>query len=545
MYRIKILSGVDAGKAVDVSDGVEIIVGRQKGNTITLASDRVSKKHCSISVHAGEIHIKDLGSSNGTFVNGSLVKNKKLKIGDKVTVGEFTLEIKKSNKTHSSNILPMAKPLNSRSTGMALPFDYQGNVALKNNPEEALKEQLSTFEEPKTLLEKIKFKFENYVMPFFYNLNQKSDWKSISFTLFLVFMVFNLMMTVSPIMNQTEKMVMREASRRALLVAKLMAERNSAALSSGTESMVEIGSIERADGIESALIIDLDNRIIAPSTRINQFLISGGEAIFAAQASKKFKQGQERGVVKQISETVMAAIEPIKSFDSRIGKNIVIAMALVSVDASPSIPTGGALGLIFSESFIISLFIGLLIFWILYRLTLKPLEFLSEDLDKALKGDSYDVSQKFKFEDLAGLWDLVRSAVQRIPKNSLNGGLDPLDLNKLNFDEVEDLVKGFAPVLELPTAFVNSKNELSFLNEKFEDITGIRNFEAQGKEFSSQARDQGFGSLLQDLFQRVQVERSISEPIDFSGVSYTIHAVALGSVGQIKGCMYLLKKVSE
>ena len=51
-----------------------LIVGRQEGLGLTLASSSVSKEHAEIFEHAGEIWVRDLGSTNGTYVNGVQVE---------------------------------------------------------------------------------------------------------------------------------------------------------------------------------------------------------------------------------------------------------------------------------------------------------------------------------------------------------------------------------------------------------------------------------------------------------------------------------------
>ncbi len=73
--------------------GEPITVGRQAGNTIVLDETLVSRRHCLIETAAQGPRVRDLGSSNGTFVNGSRVESAFLKPGDVVRVGrtEMTL----------------------------------------------------------------------------------------------------------------------------------------------------------------------------------------------------------------------------------------------------------------------------------------------------------------------------------------------------------------------------------------------------------------------------------------------------------------------
>jgi pSer/pThr/pTyr-binding forkhead associated (FHA) protein len=52
----------------------------------------MSGSHAAIELGAEGYKVRDMGSTNGTFVNGSPVQAAELKHGDKITVGEHTLQ---------------------------------------------------------------------------------------------------------------------------------------------------------------------------------------------------------------------------------------------------------------------------------------------------------------------------------------------------------------------------------------------------------------------------------------------------------------------
>ena len=62
-------------------------IGRSDENRICLSNPGISRKHCEIKAVAGGYAIKDLGSQNGTFVNGQRVTEKSLTDGDTIDVG--------------------------------------------------------------------------------------------------------------------------------------------------------------------------------------------------------------------------------------------------------------------------------------------------------------------------------------------------------------------------------------------------------------------------------------------------------------------------
>src|SRR5262249_49422257 len=66
----------------------ESIIGRSHGNTLRIPSSQVSRKHCRLQCEAGLVYVEDLGSVNGTFLNGQRVKNREVvRPGDSLEVG--------------------------------------------------------------------------------------------------------------------------------------------------------------------------------------------------------------------------------------------------------------------------------------------------------------------------------------------------------------------------------------------------------------------------------------------------------------------------
>ena len=70
-----------------------LTVGRRESCDIVLRFPNVSGSHCELSIENGYWFVKDLGSSNGTKVNGVRAKRQRLDPGDKLSIARHEYEI--------------------------------------------------------------------------------------------------------------------------------------------------------------------------------------------------------------------------------------------------------------------------------------------------------------------------------------------------------------------------------------------------------------------------------------------------------------------
>jgi predicted component of type VI protein secretion system len=91
--KLKVLDGKHAGQEVPVP-GNRFFIGRAEDCQLRPGSDLISRHHCVILVEDGYIGVRDLGSKNGTQVNGeSVVGERELISGDHLKVGPLEFEV--------------------------------------------------------------------------------------------------------------------------------------------------------------------------------------------------------------------------------------------------------------------------------------------------------------------------------------------------------------------------------------------------------------------------------------------------------------------
>ena len=104
----KLLIEDDEGKTVAVPlIREEITVGRTDGNTIRLTEQNVSRKHARLTLRGGVLRIEDLGSYNGTSLNGSALSGvATLKDGDVILIGDYRLGIQEDKQSQVTGAQP-------------------------------------------------------------------------------------------------------------------------------------------------------------------------------------------------------------------------------------------------------------------------------------------------------------------------------------------------------------------------------------------------------------------------------------------------------
>jgi hypothetical protein len=87
---LRVLDGADRGRVFDELS-TPVTIGREEGNSLQLNDERVSRFHVKIQEDLDKIVITDLGSTNGTKVNGEDIQLRILRFGDIVSLGRSVL----------------------------------------------------------------------------------------------------------------------------------------------------------------------------------------------------------------------------------------------------------------------------------------------------------------------------------------------------------------------------------------------------------------------------------------------------------------------
>jgi pSer/pThr/pTyr-binding forkhead associated (FHA) protein len=100
MWVLNTADDADAPFRFRILAGSVKTIGRSTGADFIVEAPLVSRVHCRLTAGASELEVADLDSTNGTFVNGErVVERRTLKAGDRLGVGRVELIVQRDHST--------------------------------------------------------------------------------------------------------------------------------------------------------------------------------------------------------------------------------------------------------------------------------------------------------------------------------------------------------------------------------------------------------------------------------------------------------------
>ena len=92
MWILRTLNDGEPEKTFRILSGAIRTIGRATGADFIVDAPLVSRVHCRLTaLPGGDLEVRDLNSTNGTFVNGERIENAVLAPGDRIQVGRVEL----------------------------------------------------------------------------------------------------------------------------------------------------------------------------------------------------------------------------------------------------------------------------------------------------------------------------------------------------------------------------------------------------------------------------------------------------------------------
>lgn len=522
--KIEILKNGEVIETRELQDG-QYHIGRSESNEICLKSNRISKQHGLLVIKNGKVAILDLGSSNGIFVNGILIKKQRITGNDQVLLGDFQIRL--------GRIVSQARS------------GAQGNLAQKME-EDYLPQQDPQVEiQPQSQINPNKAAqlIEEKILIPLYGLMKTADWRWILGTIIISTLVASVLLGARPLYVWATESSKKEAVERAHTVVNQIVRENLRALQKGGDyARFSVDAWENVRGFEEIYILDgTTGNIIAPVKLFNKSLSDG----YALLALKKVVEERQSQVTVDHSNGAVIVAQPIPQVlkDTSEGANSsVAAVVLGKFQSSESITSVYDPVL---EALIFAVFLGLLAYFLILKMVTHPIRQIQEQLDSALRGEPVSVRCEAKFEDLENLAQVINFSVSKLQQSgSGNGNSIQVTDNDAEESAYIKSVEEFDYGLSDGLLLLDREKKVVFVGHVLAELIGLKNQYAKGQNISDCCKDAGFAGTAIDLCERVigSLGENQDAVLDINGVNRAMSAVGhRSSSGDIRFVLITVK----
>lgn len=523
MWAIRMLAGPQAGQVFKLRPGKNRL-GRSPTNEIQVMANGVSKAHLEIQLFPDKAILTDLDSSNGTFLNGVRVRTGSVRIGDRFSAHNVLFEIIEARAgamTAPQSIpqSPQAHHPNRQLRAAPLASAPQSHFQASEPSVEPSTMAAPAFEK-QNLLEKYYEYLDRVMLPGIYRLTEVFEYRTVMFGFAGAFILLVTLLSIIPMKQITADSIQTESRRRAMTVARALANANEKVIRMGDLSNFSVDFVLREDGIDDVYIVSKDGLILAPPERAG---VRPKETKFI-----KDIQNQAKETSSLVDSDRVAASYPIVAYDSELQQNVPRAHAVVVFNVgSLQFDDGRALGL-FVQMLTIAMIAGIILFYFMFKLVEYPLVRLNEQLDTALRENRDHAVISIKFPKMQDLLVNLNSVLNRAAHGSATVGAAETGHNR------DSEMQNLCQMVGYPCLVINRGGVIFAVNNAFESLAGstagILNENIQT------VRDQALQKNIASLMSQAQAQsHSVhSDEFEISGHRLGIHCQALlASSGEI------------
>lgn len=466
MFKLVVVGGKLRGKEFVLNEG-ENKIGRSSDADISLQIDGISKNHLKVTINGDTAFAEDMGSSNGTLVNGKIIKRMTLQEGDKIVLPNLIFQV--------VYVLEKKKIIKKK--------------VLKSSEDDSYEELSENEPAPESLLAKPIWFFKNKVMTIIYSFNEQYEWSALVGFLLFIFIAINISLTILPVLRDSRKLLLYEVGFRAKQYAEEVDRFNKGYLRDKSLDQVDTRFLESgsADGVLDYKLFDLEGRIYRPMAELNTFVNDP----FAVDALKLFKTDtkNDQKIIKD--GNVIKVARAIKANDEIV--------AIITLTFSPPSLAKEAANnsKAYLESLVTSGIVGIIFFAMFYYMTVKPIDELKLQTERVLRGRQDEVNSKTLFQELHPLRNTINSILTRIKElqSAQSGEVMTMEEEGPYLRTLEEFMAGSNG----PVMILSSEKVIHRINPEGEDLLGIRENSAGGQSILDTARDQGLAATIIDL----------------------------------------------
>jgi len=517
VLKVEILQNNQVIETKDLTDGSHKI-GRNPECAIVLSSQQVSKQHALLVIQGNKAAVVDVGSSNGVFVNGVLIKKQRVHLGDKIQIGNFTLRLGSS--------------AHARASAQAPAFD--GNAALAQEP--------MSMEEPKSenVQEKLLRAVDNRILIPFYAILKTFDWRWVLTCILLGALGTSVVLTVIPILRWAETKVENEALERAhTLVTQVVRENYRILSKTNDATRLTVESAENESGILSLVVMDpKTNGVLAPTKEFNKTINDAYSLI----AIKKIVEKKEEKVSVPHPDGTFIVAQPISIYSADANERVLSAIVLGVFQVQNGLTTTFQP---LVEALLFACVFSLIAFFLIYKMMTYPIVRLQRQLDGALKGETVHFASEIRWPELEELAQSIQFSVGKLTGNVVQEvNSDDLEAEQNDYLKVvKELDEGCSDGLLV----LDRDKKVKFVGQVLEELLSLRNQYAQGQNISDACKDPSFAGTVIDMAENVirSLGESTKAQLEVNGIFRTLVGVGhKNKAGDVQFILVTVKMVS-
>lgn len=529
MWILRFLNGPLAGQIVPLSKH-STLLGRAPNCDIKIPSGNISKEHTRIEVFDDKLIISDAGSRNGTFLNGIQIRSQKAKSGDKIAIHEIFFEVQKVPDGWAQRF---QQPYQVYGQPQQPHPGFHGNAAYQQQPIQNEPIPAEEMQEDELLGRVPRWAsgaqtyMETVVLPGVYKLAEMFEFKWLLAGFMAGFIILVTALSTIPLVQILRVSIEEESQQHALTIATTLARINRPFLIANQETSASVEIATSRPGVAKAYIIsNVDGNVIAPVAEAGKY----PNMAYIHEGRKANKES-----VSQVDASTIVAMVPVQAYNQDVGAQTVTHWAVVVYDMSSLAVDNGRVLSLFITTLFISLILGFLLFYFLYKTIEYPIKSINKQLDHALKEGLDTIHVTYQFPAVQTLSSNISSALNRILSGSDSGGAH----RSMEHDRNRE-ISNLCELIGFGAMGVRADDlSIAAVNQTLEGRLGMPASQLTTLNINELA-DQALKLSIKDLIERVDQnpDEVASNELEFSGLNYQIVVQAV--FGSSKIAYYLI-----
>lgn len=500
MYKLVVVGGKLRGEEHILEEG-ESILGSDSECDIPLQIDGISRRHVKITVNNNVCYIEDLGSANGTFLNGKLIRRTTVRNGDKIALPDIIIQV----------VYVIEKKKIIKKKAIATVVDEKIYITGGSPPE--------------TLFPKLLWIFRYKLMKFIHGINEEYEWRVMFGIILFVFILFTVTATIFPVLENSKLLLLREVAARGAHYADEIDRMNRRHLRLKKLDKVDTAFLNKEGSVKEYRLYDLDGRVIRPIEMINEYISDP----FFVQVKDYYDKGSNHSktYLKRLPNSTIGVGRVINAYNPKTGLNE--AIGIIALKFSPSsLQIEGTVGRkAYVEALVITTVVAVIFFLMIYYMTLRPIEDMKFQIEEAITGKRKILEGRWLMSEIDGLRVAINSLVQRV--RELSGEADDEFIEDELDEEYTARLSEFMKGSDSPTIVLDSEKNVAYINSLAEDLTGIRESSSQGESIMDVSRERGFSATVVELCDNSADDdgKSYEGSYELGGDEYAIYVSSL------------------